>query len=283
MRLDNRPIFLILFVVFILCVTFFIYKVGSIEDFIISEIGQSRYLSLQNIETSIKKTKLLSILTGVVGLSTILILLFTKASDPTITGSMESFEESHSNRENRSQKDITPTISRNVINKRKDGFIENLKNIDEYSDIKEYCRKVVTEIANYFEASHGAFYVKERDNENNDIIVLRGGYAFHKSDDGNHYFNLGEGLAGQVAKAKHLININNVPEGYISILSGLGSSSPKSLLIFPVTVEGIVFGVIEMASFKDFSPEQEKITETINEEIGSVLSDKFPAYFKTEE
>ena len=57
------------------------------------------------------------------------------------------------------------------------------------------------------------------------------------------------------------MKVDEIPEGYLTIMSGLGSSSPKYLMIKPVTLKEEVAGVIELASFKSLSEVEEKIIE----------------------
>jgi putative methionine-R-sulfoxide reductase with GAF domain len=76
-------------------------------------------------------------------------------------------------------------------------------------------------------------------------------------------YEFGEGLAGQVAKEGRKINIDNVPEGYITIISGLGAASPNHLLIYPVMQDDQVAAVVEKASFKPISEEDERLVAEV--------------------
>ena len=82
-------------------------------------------------------------------------------------------------------------------------------------------------------------------------------YAYHVPEGEKISFRFGEGLAGQVAKEGKMINIDAVPEGYIRILSGLGSASPRHLIIIPLKEADQVRGVVEIASFHSFSSQTE--------------------------
>ena len=65
-------------------------------------------------------------------------------------------------------------------------------------------------------------------------------------------FEMGEGLVGQVAQTGEVINLNEVPDGYIQVISGLGKASPSSLIIYPVKKNEEVIAVFELASFLPF-------------------------------
>jgi hypothetical protein len=76
-------------------------------------------------------------------------------------------------------------------------------------------------------------------------------YGFQRGGLGR--FVLGESLAGQAALERKRIMIEDVPPGYLTVGSGLGMSSPVSVVMLPVLFEDQVLGVLELASLHDFS------------------------------
>jgi putative methionine-R-sulfoxide reductase with GAF domain len=112
------------------------------------------------------------------------------------------------------------------------------------------------------EASQAAVYIATtRDDKR--VIQLVSGYALSLPESQTLVYEFGEGLAGQVAKEGTCINISNVPQGYITVLSGLGSASPNALVIVPVQFEGKVVGVLEVASFQKFSAGDENYLQAL--------------------
>ena len=63
----------------------------------------------------------------------------------------------------------------------------------------------------------------------------------------------GSGLVGATYSDAQLKILNDIPEDYFKINSGLGESLPKSILFIPLSTDEAVFGVIELARFKEFS------------------------------
>jgi signal transduction histidine kinase/HAMP domain-containing protein/ActR/RegA family two-component response regulator len=61
------------------------------------------------------------------------------------------------------------------------------------------------------------------------------------------------GLVTQAAVEKKRILITDVPPDYITISSGLGSTSASSVVIVPILFEDEVLGVMELASLRQFS------------------------------
>ncbi|TAE46020.1 MAG: GAF domain-containing protein, partial [Cytophagales bacterium] len=99
------------------------------------------------------------------------------------------------------------------------------------------------------QASIGVIYQNQ-----NKILKMVGSYALYQEKTSVTAYNIGEGLVGQVAKNKKTIKLNQIPEDYLPIVSGLGKALPSFVLILPILQnENEVLGVIELAGFLDFS------------------------------
>jgi GAF domain-containing protein len=83
---------------------------------------------------------------------------------------------------------------------------------------------------------------------------------------------LGIGLVGQCALEKHRILLQEVPSDYVRISSGLGESSPRSLIVLPVIFEGQTKAVVELASLAEFTPTHLTFLSQLTESIGIVLN-----------
>lgn len=136
-------------------------------------------------------------------------------------------------------------------------------------DIVKYGEELLANIAKTVEIVQGQLYLK---NLQTDVFSFKSGYAFFSETTPPEYRE-GETLAGQVAKNQKLLNIDNIPEGYITILSGLGKGSPKHLIIAPIiTTENKTIGIIELASFKPFTSEHEELFSQLGRKLGEILS-----------
>ena len=135
---------------------------------------------------------------------------------------------------------------------------------------EKFTEKILANLAKEFELVQGLFYLKEKETG---IYKIAGEYAYY-AEERPVEFKEGETLSGQVAKNKKLLNVPDIPENYITVLSGLGNSSPRFLVILPVLVENETAGIIEMASFKKFDDNVlalfEKFTEIIGEHLTKV-------------
>ncbi len=114
---------------------------------------------------------------------------------------------------------------------------------------------ILSKLCGKLEAVQGTLYLTTTEKKIN-YIEMVATYAFHKAESETIKYEFGEGLAGQVAKEGNIVNLDDIPEGYIRVVSGLGDSSPSNLLIIPIKNNGKIVGVAEIASFQKFEKKQ---------------------------
>ena len=134
-----------------------------------------------------------------------------------------------------------------------------------------FFEKVLSLACKELEASPAALYAATT-HEDKRVIRLVSGYALSLPESQTLVYEFGEGLAGQVAKEGKSINITNVPQGYITVLSGLGSASPNALAIVPVQLTDQVVGVLEIASFRPCIRSDEQYLQALADTLGERLS-----------
>jgi len=81
-----------------------------------------------------------------------------------------------------------------------------------------------------------------------------------------------EGLTGQCFSMGKTNYLEELPEKYFSISSGLGSSTPKILALIPMRIDELIIGVIEIASFKPISDTHKTFLNRAIENIASQLN-----------
>ncbi|MCX2742831.1 GAF domain-containing protein [Mangrovivirga sp. M17] len=148
--------------------------------------------------------------------------------------------------------------------------------INSEGELKNVLEKAVNKISNVVEAGQAAVYVKERVNGKSTLNLISG-YALSIGESRKISFEVGEGIVGTVGKEKKLIEINDVPEGYINIVSGLGKSTPSTLLVAPLVDSSMLYGVVEIASFKQFSEAQKKYIAECSNYIAKKLKNEAKA------
>jgi methyl-accepting chemotaxis protein len=134
---------------------------------------------------------------------------------------------------------------------------------------KEILQAGIQSICKQLDAGQGALYLST-ENEGVRKVELKTGYALSISENATISFDFGEGLIGQCAANGQTLYVDDVPEGYIKIISGLGSASPRFLLLVPVKTTEKVKGVMEIASFTPISEDQRRFVE----EASALLAQK---------
>lgn len=139
-------------------------------------------------------------------------------------------------------------------------------------NIKDLSNEIISGLVKFMNANQGGIFILNDDNKNNIFLDLLGAYAYNRIKFLNKQVRLGEGLVGSVAAEKYTVYMTDIPDEYIEIESGIGSSNPKSILIVPLKIEQEVLGVIELASFNEFEKYEIELVERIAESIASSLS-----------
>ena len=110
------------------------------------------------------------------------------------------------------------------------------------------------------------------DEQNNEPIYrLISSYAFKERKHVTNTIRLGEGLIGQAILEKSPIILTDVPSDYIRVTSGLGEATPLNLYVLPISFEGDVKAVLEIASFKPYSETQQSFLEELINDVGIIL------------
>jgi methyl-accepting chemotaxis protein len=144
------------------------------------------------------------------------------------------------------------------------------------NDLTTLCDQVISELVTYMQANQGGIFIlTDEESDTAPYLELIASRAFDRKKYQEKKINIGQGLVGQAYLEKQSILINDVPDNYISITSGMGQSNPKSILIVPLKSNEDIVGVIELASFKKFSSTDIAFLEKVGESIAStVLSAK---------
>lgn len=156
-------------------------------------------------------------------------------------------------KESQTQKYASSTISMTEVH----------KILAEYTG-RERFERILSLICKNLEAAQGAIFWAKKENGHK-YFVFQAGYAYYMTQTQKLEYEEGEGLIGQVGKDGISLLLKEVPEGYIKVISGLGESSPRNLLIMPITDKNAkeIVGVIELASFTPFTELQKSLIQQV--------------------
>lgn len=143
--------------------------------------------------------------------------------------------------------------------------------IKQSSGKEKILQSAVQAVCKQLDAGQGAAYLTLEDDKGR-RIELKAGYALSIGENTVVSYAYGEGLIGQAVAGARTLYVDEVPDGYIKIISGLGSASPKYLLIVPIKKQEKVLGVVEIASFTPISEDQKKFVEESAQLIAESIS-----------
>lgn len=130
-------------------------------------------------------------------------------------------------------------------------------------------RLFLNQVAILLEAPYGVLYAMKENRLNRVAAYAADGEKEHSL--GKVSIAPGEGLVGQSAIEKRVLQMNDLPQNYIRISSGLGDASAASLTVAPVVFEGKTIAVIELASMKPIEPKETKLLTELIEIFGVSL------------
>lgn len=138
---------------------------------------------------------------------------------------------------------------------------------------------IISTLTEYVGAQHGGIYIQYDDfvaslkteNDSNEVYYeLVSSYAYDTTDHKTR-FKPGQGLVGQCALEKNVIQVKDAELDFSKISSGLGEVISGSMLLVPLVVNEETLGVIELTSFADFKPHVEDFVLKIGENIASSI------------
>lgn len=132
--------------------------------------------------------------------------------------------------------------------------------------------KIISALVHYTGSNQGGLYILNDEDPNNKYLELISLFAFNTKKFENQKIRLGEGILGQTFLEKETTLLTEIPEEYVRITSGLGDANPKALLIVPLKVDKDVYGIVELASFKQYQPHEIAFVEKLAETIASTLA-----------
>ncbi len=138
-----------------------------------------------------------------------------------------------------------------------------LSNIEKHSYINKFAESLLIKFAQEFRVVQGITYVKNVKTNKFEVVAT---YALYGKKE-NNIFETGIGINGQVVLNKKMKIIKDIPEGYINVVSGLGSSSLGNMLIMPFVYNGETVALTEIASFEPFPDYINEIYNKINNKI----------------
>ena len=138
-------------------------------------------------------------------------------------------------------------------------------------DLTTVGRMLLSELAPLVGAHHGVIYQVQTGGADAALRLLSA-YADDVTNGYSAHLELGEGLIGQCARDARRMLITEMPASVVPISSGLFRAPPRNAIVLPVSFEGQVKAVIELASLGAFTDLQMSFLEQLTTSIGIVLN-----------
>jgi CheY-like chemotaxis protein/signal transduction histidine kinase/CHASE3 domain sensor protein len=128
--------------------------------------------------------------------------------------------------------------------------------------IESLGEKVLNYLVDFTHAQVGALYI------NNGDFRLVATYGVPANGGIPRTITPNDGLLWQVIKENKSFRLDDIPDGYLSYGTSLGSGKPAHLFVTPITEEGKVNGVIELGFIEPIDETLDDFFERISESIG---------------
>ena len=149
-------------------------------------------------------------------------------------------------------------------------FADQLRNKNN-NELKDLMNNVLAALIKYVEVNQGAIFIYNDEDNNDQHLEMIACYAYDRKKFVKKRINPGEGLAGQCLLERELIYLKEVPANYINITSGLGAASPRAVLVCPLQVNERIFGILEIASFRELPPVKIDFIKKVSESIAATI------------
>jgi ligand-binding sensor domain-containing protein len=120
--------------------------------------------------------------------------------------------------------------------------------------LDEFSHEVLKALIKYVHAQQGVMAVVVREDPTDEHLMVLATYGINREHKKLERIEIGAGLIGATFQDGDRKTIDNIPEDYLKISSGLGESKPARLVLLPLkTDDGDILGVVELAFLTDIS------------------------------
>jgi PAS domain S-box-containing protein len=152
------------------------------------------------------------------------------------------------------------------------GEMGNLLRQYQRSDLKTLCDAFLAKLIPILDLNQGGIFLIVNEGNTQPFLELVSCYAYNKKKYIEKRLSINQGLTGQCIKEKNTIYLEEIPENYVYITSGLGQATPKSLLLVPIKANEKMIGVLELASFHSIRQENIQLLEVLSERLGGIIA-----------
>jgi methyl-accepting chemotaxis protein len=140
-----------------------------------------------------------------------------------------------------------------------------------YTSIDQMANTTISNIVKYIDAATGAIYIANRENAQDIYLEQMGIFAYERIDSEKYRLNVDEGIIGKCYQSRATLVIDSISENYLTIKSGLGSSTPKMIVLVPIINIEDVLGIIEISTFRPLKDFELELLDGIAQSIANAI------------
>ncbi|MGV3546673.1 MAG: response regulator [Pedobacter sp.] len=134
-------------------------------------------------------------------------------------------------------------------------------------DVESLAKDVLAAVVEHTKSMVGAFYILEEDQH----LHLLTGYALDFNESRKR-IAIGEGLVGQAFQSEKLILLEKVPNNEATISYATGQTRPTNVVAFPIMRNGLVLGVVELATVNAYPQRKLDFMDHVSTNIGIAVN-----------
>jgi PAS domain S-box-containing protein len=139
-------------------------------------------------------------------------------------------------------------------------------------DMQKFSNNIAKNLCDYMEIEQSAIFILEEEDKER-YYDLKSVYAFGSTKLIEKKVYAGEELIGRAVNEKSIIHLQNTPESFVNITTGLSEDeTPKHLLIVPMLMNDVPFGVLELMAVKPFEEYKVRFAKSVAESIAATVA-----------
>ncbi|NAS96022.1 two-component system sensor histidine kinase/response regulator [Pseudomonas syringae pv. actinidifoliorum] len=129
-------------------------------------------------------------------------------------------------------------------------------------------RNTLQFLTQYLGASVAAVYIRQ----DHGGFTRVASYGFSREQEQqDQTIHSDEGVVGQAASQDRIITLDELPENYFKVASGLGEGSPRSVMVVPISNDDQVNGVVELGFLRPLTEQDVEFLELVSDNIGTSI------------
>ncbi|NAT66946.1 two-component system sensor histidine kinase/response regulator, partial [Pseudomonas syringae pv. actinidifoliorum] len=129
-------------------------------------------------------------------------------------------------------------------------------------------RNTLQFLTQYLGASVAAVYIRQ----DHGGFTRVASYGFSREQEQqDQTIHSDEGVVGQAASQDRIITLDELPENYFKVASGLGEGSPRSVMVVPISNDDQVNGVVELGFCALLTEQDVEFLELVSDNIGTSI------------